>query len=46
MSFARPVLAALAALAILAPGSARAAEPFTINAILSLTGYAAFIGQQ
>jgi branched-chain amino acid transport system substrate-binding protein len=46
MRFARLVLAAVAALAILAPGPARAAEPFTINAILSLTGYAAFIGQQ
>ena len=37
---------AAAAIAFLAPGATRAAEPFTINAILSLTGYAAFIGGQ
>jgi branched-chain amino acid transport system substrate-binding protein len=43
-----PLLAvALAAtIALLSPGATRAAEPFTINAILSLTGYAAFIGGQ
>jgi branched-chain amino acid transport system substrate-binding protein len=30
----------------LAPVCARAAEPYEINVILSLTGYAAFIGTQ
>ena len=37
---------AAAAIALLAPGPTRAAEPFTINVILSLSGYAAFIGGQ
>lgn len=42
----RTLLALAATLALLIPGPAPAAEPFTINVILSLTGYAAFIGQQ
>ena len=44
----RTLLAAgvAAAIAFLAPGATRAAEPFTINVILSLSGYAAFIGGQ
>jgi branched-chain amino acid transport system substrate-binding protein len=33
-------------IALLTPAPARAAEPFIINAILSLSGYAAFIGGQ
>ena len=40
------LLALVAALALVVPGAARAAEPFTINVILSLSGYAAFIGEQ
>src|ERR1700710_820404 len=40
------IAAGAAALALLVPSGTRAAEPFTINVILSLTGYAAFIGQQ
>jgi branched-chain amino acid transport system substrate-binding protein len=39
-------IALVLALALLLPGAARAADPVTINVILSLTGYAAFIGQQ
>jgi branched-chain amino acid transport system substrate-binding protein len=39
-------VAVAAAMVALAPSATRAAEPFTINVILSLTGYAAFIGQQ
>jgi branched-chain amino acid transport system substrate-binding protein len=46
MRIIRLAIAAAAAIAILAPSPARSAEPFTINVILSLTGYAAFIGQQ
>jgi branched-chain amino acid transport system substrate-binding protein len=41
--FVLSVLLALT-LAIGAPAALRAAEPLTINAILSLTGYAAFFG--
>jgi len=42
-----PLAALLAALVCLAPLSARAAgEPYEINVILSLTGIAAFLGNQ
>lgn len=46
MHIFRIIGAAVLAVALLAPAPARSAEPFTINVILSLTGYAAFIGQQ
>jgi branched-chain amino acid transport system substrate-binding protein len=41
----RVLMLALGAAALLCPGTARAEDPFTINAIFSMTGYAAFIGQ-
>ena len=40
----RMVLTLIVAIALLFPASTRAAEPFTINVILSLTGYSAFSG--
>lgn len=42
----RFVAAIIAVAALICPAASSAAQPFTINAILSLTGYAAFIGQQ
>ena len=42
----RIFLGLLAALFAIAPANVRAAEPYNINVILSLTGYAAFLGNQ
>jgi branched-chain amino acid transport system substrate-binding protein len=42
----RSFLLVVALIALVAPPTARAAEPFTINVIDSLTGYAAFSGMQ
>src|ERR1700677_883385 len=41
----RALMLALGAAALLCPLPARAEDPFTIDAIFSMTGYAAFIGQ-
>lgn len=41
----RMLMLALGAAALLCPVPARGEDPFTINAIFSMTGYAAFIGQ-
>jgi branched-chain amino acid transport system substrate-binding protein len=41
----RALLLVLGAAALLCPAPARGEDPFTINAIFSMTGYAAFIGQ-
>lgn len=42
----RLIVALMIASALICPPASSAAEPFTINAIMSLSGYAAFIGQQ
>src|ERR1700735_3871485 len=41
----RALILALRAAASLCPAPARGEDPFTINAVFSMTGYAAFIGQ-